>query len=171
MHITPAVRRAVVAVALVLPALVAAACGGEAPSPSPSPAAVIPANPCSVVSAADVVAAVGGSATAGRVNGDGACSFDLSGPVHAAPDGKTPGRIDVSFATEHALAKDQQAVLGDAVNVVDALGTDAWYALGAVHAQVAGGEVVVRAVWFGTVDDAVAQAGVVALTKAILAHL
>jgi len=61
--------------------------GPSATSPSATAGSVIPADPCSVVSAADIEAAFGGTSTAARIDGDGNCSFDVSGTVHAGGTG------------------------------------------------------------------------------------
>lgn len=163
-------RAAARAAAFVL-VIVVAACGPQAPTASPSPASVIPADPCSVVDAADVQAAFGGTSTPGRISGDGACSFDVTGPVHAAPTGSSSGRVDISFADAHTPSADQKGVLGDSVEVVDGLGADAWWMPRTLHVEVPGGELVVKGTWFGSLDDAILLDDTKTLANAILGRL
>ncbi len=164
------------ALALLL-AVLLAACGGStasgpaAASPSATAGSVIPADPCSVVSAADIEAAFGGTSTAARIDGDGNCSFDVSGTVHAGGTGESPATVRVSFAREHAAYDTQVAVLGDRVTRADGLGTDAWFMLGGLHAAVAGGELVIVGVWLDGYDQAIIQRDTIALAKVILARL
>ena len=158
-------------------AVLLAACGGStapgpaAASPSATAGSAIPADPCSVVSAADIEAAFGGTSTAARIDGDGNCSFDVSGTVHAGGIGDAPATVRVSFAREHAVYDTQVAVLGDRVTRADGLGTDAWFMLGGLHAAVPGGELVIVGVWLDGYDQAIIQRDTIALAKAILARL
>jgi len=62
-------------------------------------------------------------------------------------------------------------LFGDAVTKVDGLGTDAWYALTAVHAKIAGGELVVSGAGLGNFNRDTLKADAITLAKTILAHL
>ena len=62
-------------------------------------------------------------------------------------------------------------LFGDAVTKVDGLGTDAWYALTAVHAKIAGGEIAVAGLWVGNFNRDTLKADTITLTKTILARL
>jgi len=62
-------------------------------------------------------------------------------------------------------------IFGDAVTKVDGLGTEAWYGLTAVHAKIAGGELVVSGFWVGNFSRDTPKADTITLAKTILAHL
>ena len=130
-----------------------------------------PSDPCSVVTRAEVEAAFGGSSTAGTIDENGKCAFDVSGAIHAGPKPVVPGSVAVSFGNAFTNYDRAKVVLGDAITKVDGLGTDAWYGLTAVHAKVAGGELVVAGFWVGTFDRDILKTDTITLTKAILGHL
>ena len=54
---------------------------------------------------------------------------------------------------------------------MDGLGTDAWYGLTAVHAQIAAGELVVGGLWVGNFDRSILTADTISLAKIILPRL
>jgi hypothetical protein len=124
-----------------------------------------------VVTKADVEAAFGGSSTAGKIDENGKCAFDVSGAIHAGPKPVVPGSVAVSFGDTFTSYDRAKLVFGDAIMKVDGLGTDAWYGLTAVHAKVAGGELVVAGFWVGTFNRDTLKADTITLTKAILGHL
>jgi hypothetical protein len=130
-----------------------------------------PSDPCSVVTKADVEAAFGGSSTAGTIDENGKCAFEVSGAIHAGPKPVVPGSVAVSFGDTFDSYDRAKVVFGDAITKVDGLGTDAWYGLTAVHAKVAGGELVVAGFWVGTFNRDTLRADTITLTKAILGHL
>lgn len=152
----------------------------SAPADTASPAAstgagtgsgVIPDDPCSVVTRADVEAAFGGSSSDGAIDEDGACAFQVSGSVHAGKTGSTPGYVGVSFSDEFQTYEDEKVVLGDGVTKVEGLGTEAWFALSAVHAKIAGGELVVGGVWVGDFNRDTLKADTITLAEAILSRV
>jgi hypothetical protein len=188
------------AIGAVLVASIVAACGGgtsatssgaassaasSAPASSPTDATASaaastgtgagsganPSDPCSLVTRADVEAAFGGSPTAGKIDENGTCAFDVSGTIHAGPNAGVPGTVGVSFGRKFDPYDTAKLLFGDAVTKVDGLGTEAWYGLAAVHAKIAGGELVVGGFWVGNLDKAVIQKDTITLAKAILAHL
>lgn len=124
-----------------------------------------------MVTKADVEAAFGGSSSAGTIDENGRCSFDVSGTIHAGPNAGIPGIVGISFGDEFSTYDTEKFLFGDAVTKVDGLGTDAWYALTAVHAKIAGGEIVVGGLWVANIDKAIVQKDTITLAKAILAHL
>jgi hypothetical protein len=152
----------------------AAASSSPASSAAPSSAAsvaagTLPGDPCSVVTAADVEAAFGGTSSAGAVK-DGVCEFQVTGQMTAGkPD--VPFAVRVGFVTTFTPYATIKGTMGDAVTQVNGLGTDAWVALGVVHAQVAGGALEVTGLGVGTFDPAALGAEKVALTKTVLGHL
>lgn len=131
----------------------------------------IPADECSVVTKADVEAAFGGSSSAGTIDENGHCTFDVSGTIHAGPNAGLPGTVGVSFGDKFDPYDTAKFLFGDAVTKVDGLGTEAWYGLTAVHAKIPGGELVVGGLWVANVDKAIVEKDTITLAKAILAHL
>jgi hypothetical protein len=131
----------------------------------------IPADECSVVTKADVEAAFGGSSSAGTIDENGHCTFSVSGTIHAGPNAGVPGTVGVSFGDKFDPYDTAKFLFGDAVTKVDGLGTEAWYGLTAVHAKIAGGELVVGGLWVANVDKAIVEKDTITLAKAILAHL
>jgi hypothetical protein len=152
----------------------ASAAASAAPSTAPSTAAsgatgTIPSDPCSVVTAADIEAAFGGSSTAGVVN-SGACEFQITGQMTAGkPD--SPFLVRIGFVTMFSSFDTIKAAMGDAVTQVTSLGTPAWIALGIIHAQVAGGSLEVAALGIGTFDHTMLDTEQLAITKTVLGHL
>lgn len=134
-------------------------------------AGAVPSDPCSVVTKADVEAAFGGSSSAGKIDENGSCAFEVSGTIHAGPNASVPGSVGVSFGDTFDSYDRARVVFGDAITNVDGLGTDAWYGLSAVHAKIAGGELVVAGFWVGNFNRDTLKADTITLTKAILAHL
>ena len=151
-----------------------------ASSPPSSPAASTgtsagtganPSDECSVVTRADVEAAFGGTSSAGKIDENGHCAFEVSGTIHAGPNVSVPGFVGVSFGDTFDPYETAKMLFGDAVTKLDGLGTDAWYALTAVHAKVAGGELVVSGLWVGNFNRDTLKADTITLTKTILAGL
>jgi hypothetical protein len=141
-------------------------------SPAPSTGSgAIPSDPCSVVTAADVEAAFGGSSSAGKVDENGACVFEVSGTIHAGPNESVPGDVRVSFSDEFTTYERAKVVFGEGVSKVDGLGTEAWYALNAAHARIAGGELVVGATWVGNFNRETLTTDTIALAKTILSRV
>jgi hypothetical protein len=136
-----------------------------------STTAGIPSDPCSVVQKADVEAAFGGSSSAGKIDENGACVFDVSGKLKAGGPGPVPVGVSVSFTDSYETYAREKVVFGDAVTKIDGLGSEAWYALTALHVQIPGGELVVDGLGVGDFDKAVMQQSTVDLGKAVLAHL
>jgi hypothetical protein len=170
------------AIGVLLAAAILAACGGGATTtPGASSGVVastgtgthtgaIPSDQCSVVTRADVEAAFGGSSSAGKIDENGHCAFEVSGTIHAGPNVSVPGFVGVSFVDRYTIYDTAKLLFGDAVTKVDGLGTDAWYALTAVHAKVAGGELVVSGLWVGNFNRDTLKADTITLAKTILAR-
>ena len=131
----------------------------------------IPSDECSVVTRADVEAAFGGSSSVGKIDENGHCTFEVSGTIHAGPNASVPGSVLVSFGDTFDPYDTAKRLFGDAVTKVDGLGTDAWYALTAVHAKIAGGEIAVAGLWVGNFNRDTLKADTITLTKTILARL
>jgi hypothetical protein len=131
----------------------------------------IPSDECSVVTKADVEAAFGGSTSAGRIDENGHCTFDVSGTIHAGPNVSVPGTVGVSFSDKYTVYDTARMLFGDTVTKVDGLGTEAWYGLTAVHAKIAGGELVVAGFWVGDFNRDTITRDTITLAKAILARL
>ena len=120
---------------------------------------------------ADVEAAFGGSSSVGKIDENGHCTFEVSGTIHAGPNASVPGSVLVSFGDTFDPYDTAKMLFGDAVTKVDGLGTDAWYALTAVHAKIAGGEIAVAGLWVGNFNRDTLKADTITLTKTILARL
>jgi hypothetical protein len=123
------------------------------------------------VTAADVEAAYGGTSSPGKLDENGHCAFEVSGNIHAGPNQGLPGEIGVSFTDRWTTFETAKLLFGDAVTKVDGLGTEAWFALKALHVKIAGGEFAIGALWIANVDQAIIQKDTVTLAKTILAHL
>jgi hypothetical protein len=131
----------------------------------------IPSDECSAVTKADVEAAFGGSSSAGKIDENGHCAFEVSGTIHAGPNASVPGSVGVSFGDKYTIYDTAKMLFGDAVTKVDGLGTEAWYGLTAVHAKIAGGELVVTGFWVGNFNRDTLKADTITLAKTILANL
>jgi hypothetical protein len=131
----------------------------------------LPSNECSPVTAADVEAAYGGTSSPGKLDEHGHCAFEVSGNIHAGPNQGIPGEVGVSFNDRWTTFETAKLLFGDAVTKVDGLGTDAWFALHALHVKIAGGEFAIGALWIANVDKAIIQKDTVTLAKSILTHL
>ena len=131
----------------------------------------IPSNQCSVVTKADVEAAFGGSSTAGKIDENGHCVFEVSGAIHAGPNAGIPGTVSVDFIDRYTTFDDAKFLFGSEVSKVDGLGADAWYGLRAVHAKIAAGELVVGGFWVGNFDRSTIQKDTITLAKTILPRL
>ncbi len=131
----------------------------------------LPSNECSPVTAADVEAAYGGTSSPGKLDENGHCAFEVSGNIHAGPNQGLPGEIGVSFNDRWTTFETAKLLFGDAVTKVDGLGTEAWFALHALHVKIAGGEFAIGALWIANVDKAIIQKDTVTLAKTILTHL
>ena len=165
-----------------VPATGSTPAGGSSAAASAAPAAsgpaaasagsgTIPSNQCAPVTAADVEAAYGGTSTPGKLDENGHCAFEVSGNIHAGPNSGLPGEIGVSFNDRWTTFETAKLLFGDAVTKVDGLGTDAWFALKALHVKIAGGEFAIAALWIANVDQAIIQKDTVTLAKTILTHL
>jgi hypothetical protein len=77
----------------------------------------------------------------------------------------------VSFGDKYTIYDTAKMLFGDTVTKVDGLGTEAWYGLTAVHAKIAGGELVVSGLWVGNFNRDTIRTDTITLAKTILAHL
>ena len=105
-----------------------------------------------------------------KIDENGHCAFEVSGTIHAGPNVSVPGFVGVSFVDRYTIYDTAKMLFGDAVTKVDGLGTEAWYALTAVHAKVAGGELVVSGLWVGNFNRDTLKADTITLAKTILAR-
>jgi hypothetical protein len=156
------------------PANAASSPGASSPAASTGTGTGTGANPsdeCSVVTRADVEAAFGGSSSAGKIDENGHCAFEVSGTIHAGKVASVPVVVGVSFGDRYTIYDTAKMLFGDAVTKVDGLGTDAWYGLTAVHAKIAGGELVVSGAGLGNFNRDTLEADAITLAKTILARL
>jgi hypothetical protein len=132
------------------------------------------ADMCTVVSAADVKAAYGGDVAAGTKNesaGNG-CDFQITGTTNAGAVSDPGLTTSVSYnGGWHDFATEKK-VMGDGIEEVTGLGTDAWVALGVLHFKVKGNvDIAIASISFGNVDKTVVRKDAEALAKVILAKL
>lgn len=131
--------------------------GPSSPGSSPgsghkAPSKAILADPCSIVTVAEVQSVYGGKVTAEGLD-DGSCSFDIAGQAKAGTS-VAGGAFAVSFEDDFIEYSKAKVVFGDAVQEVNGLGTPAIFALGFIHAKVGEGEIVVGGVFVGDYDRA-----------------
>lgn len=179
-------RRTSLATLVLAAALVIASCSGAAaPAPGGStssgpsstggpassaghkaPSKAILADPCSIVTVADVQGVYGGQVTAKGLD-DGSCRFEIEGQAKAGKS-VAAGEFAVSFEDEFVEYNKAKVVFGEGVQQVDGLGTPALSALGFVHAKVGAGEIVVGGVFVGDYDRAKLAEEHIEMTKLLL---
>ncbi len=148
--------------------------GSAAPSAAGSSSnAGNPADSCTVATKADVEAAFGGTSTVGKSGDYGVCTFDVSGALKAGNPGDSPLGLRVFFDKKYISYATIKPIQGDKVVQVDGVGTEAYYTAetGLLHVQVPGGMLTVGGTNFSALDKAALQGSMVALGKAIVAHL
>lgn len=142
--------------------------GGASSGGHAAPSKAILANPCLIVTVADVQAVYGGQVTQLPPDKDEpGCSFEIEGQAKA---GKSiaAGEFGVSFDDEYIDYAKAKVVFGDAVQPVDGLGTPAVTSLGFIHAKVGAGEIIVGGVFVGDYDREKLAQEHIEMTKLLL---
>ena len=148
----------------------AAASGAAASSQPAAAGGTFPADPCKLVTLADVSAVYGGSVKALGPDENGACSFEIEGKAKAGASAAA-GEFAVSFGHSFSPYETAKMLFGDGVTKVDGLGTEAYSFGGFIHAKVGDGDLVVGGVWVGNYDRALLAAETAEMTKLLLSRL
>jgi hypothetical protein len=140
---------------------------------SPLPAAgggTLPADPCKLVTAADVSSIYGGKVKALGLDANGACPFEIEGKAKAGQSAAA-GEFAVSFGDTFTSYDTAKKLFGSGVTKVEGLGTDAYSVGGFIHAKVGTGDLVVGGVWVGDYDRALLATETAEMAKLLLGRL
>ena len=151
----------------------ATAAAATTASASPQPAAgggTFPADPCKLVTAADVSSIYGGNVKALGLDDSGSCRFEIEGKAKAGQSAAA-GEFAVKFGDSWSSYETIKKLFGSGVTKVDGLGTEAYSIGGFIHAQVGTGDLVVGGVWVGDYDRALLGTEDVAMAKLLLGRL
>ena len=129
-----------------------------------------PADPCKLVTAADVTAVYGGSVKALGLDEHNACPFEITGKAKAGTSAAA-GEFAVSFSDRWTSYDTAVKLFGTGVTKVDGLGTEAYSVGGFIHAQVGTGALVVGGVWVGDYDRALLATEDAEMAKLLLGRL
>ena len=152
------------------PAASGAASSAAASSQPAAGGGTFPADPCKLVTAADVSAVYGGSVKALGLDEHGACPFEITGKAKAGQS-VAAGEFAVSFSDRWTSYETATKLFGSGVTKVDGLSTEAYSVGGFIHAQVGTGSLVVGGVWVGDYDRALLASEAVEMTKLLLGRL
>ena len=157
------------------PASGAPAPSAAAPSAAASaqPAAgggTLPADPCKLVTAADVTSIYGGNVKALGLDANGACPFEIEGKAKAGQSAAA-GEFAVSFGDSWTSYDTAKKLFGSGVTKVEGLGTEAYSVGGFIHAKVGTGDLVVGGVWVGDYDRALLATETAQMAKLLLGRL
>jgi hypothetical protein len=147
-----------------------AASSAGAPSQPAAGGGTFPADPCKLVTAADVTAVYGGSVKALGLDEHGACPFEITGKAKAGQSAAA-GEFAVSFGDRWSSYETAKKLFGSGVTKVDGLGTEAYSIGGFIHAQVGTGDLVVGGVWVGDYDRALLATEDAEMAKLLLGRL
>lgn len=125
---------------------------------------------CDIVKVEDVTAIYGGNVKALGAGENGACNFEIEGKAKAG-ESAAAGEFAVSFGDSWSSYDKVKVVFGDSVTKIEGLGTDAYSALGFIHAKAGAGELVVGGVWIGNYDRAKLADETFEMTKLLLGRL
>lgn len=130
----------------------------------------LPADPCKLVTLADVSSIYGGSVKALGLDDNGACAFEITGKATAGTSAAA-GEFAVSFGDTWSTYDTVNMLFGSGVAKIDGLGTDAYSIGGFIHAKVGEGELVVGGVWVGDYDRALLATEAAEMAKLLLGRL
>jgi len=108
----------------------------------------LPADPCKLVTAADVSSIYGGNVKALGLDDNGSCAFEITGKAKAGQSAAA-GEFAVSFGDSFTSYDTAKKLFGNGVTKVEGLGTEAYSAGGFIHSKVGAGDLVVGGVWVG----------------------
>ena len=132
--------------------------------------AALTGGPCDRVTAADVQQAFGGTVGSGVEDPENGCAYDVSGALKAGTvTPPNPYLVRVSWQDEFTDLANAKEVFGDDIEVVDGLGTVAYFGAGAIHAQVPQGDQIITAIGLGDLDPDLVHQSMVDLEKILLA--
>ncbi len=126
--------------------------------------------PCALVTTDDVAAAFGGDADGGRADGNGGCTFSLSGDTVFGDLAGAAVEVHVMLSPDGYLSVDEQSAVLPDLEAISGLGDEAWYTAfnRELHIDLGGTDLIV----IGAPGDAVAgRDAVLALGRAILVRL
>jgi hypothetical protein len=147
-----------------------AAAASAAASAQPAAGGTFPADPCKLVTAADVSSIYGGSVKALGLDENGACPFEITGKAKAGQSAAA-GEFAVSFGDQWSSYDTAKLLFGSGVTKVDGLGTEAYSVGGFIHSKVGTGDLVVGGVWVGDYDRALLATETAAMAKLLLGRL
>lgn len=148
-----------------------AAAASAAGSPQPATGGgTLPADPCKLVTAADVSSIYGGTVKALGLDEHGSCPFEITGKAKAGQSAAA-GEFAVSFGDNWTSYDTATKLFGSGVTKVEGLGTDAYSFGGFIHAKVGTGDLVVGGVWVGTYDRALLATEAAEMAKLLLGRL
>lgn len=136
----------------------------------------VPDDACSVVSDADVKKLFGGEVepVENTDEEDNSCSFSVTRATGLKADyaADTPQIVSITFDDGYIPYAEERAAMGDAVNPVEGLGSEAWIGLGAIHVDLGEENELVVTTTFGEIyDPTVIEAERYALAKMVLSRL
>jgi hypothetical protein len=146
--------------------------GGSGSSGAKSP----PDDACSVVSDTDIKDIFGGDVelVPNDDDEDNSCSFSVTNANGLVEDyaATTPQIVSITFDEGWISYAEEKAAMGDAVDQVDGLGSEAWIGLGAIHVDLGEDNEMVTTTIFGAIyDPTVIEGERYALTKLVLSRL
>jgi hypothetical protein len=130
----------------------------------------LPADPCKLVTAADVGSVYGGTVKALGLGDNGACAFELTGKAKAGKPAAA-GEFAVSFGDTFTSYDTATKLFGKGVTKVEGLGTEAYSVGGFIHAKVGSGDLVVGGVWVGDYVRALLATEDAEIAKLLLGRL
>jgi len=129
-----------------------------------------PADPCKLVTLADVSSIYGGAVKSLGLDENGACRFEIEGKAKAGTS-VAAGEFAVSFGDSFSPYETAKKLFGDGVVKIDGLGTEAYSFGGFIHAKVGTGDLIVGGVWVGDYDRAALASETAEMAKLLLGRL
>jgi hypothetical protein len=151
-----------------------AAASGD--SSGPSDAKQVPDDACSVITDTDIKELFGGDVepVENDDDDDNSCSFSVTKAkgLNADYAADTPQIVSVTFDDGYIGYDEEHAAMGDAVDKVEGLGSEAWIGLGAIHVDLGDENELVLTTVFGEIyDPTVIEGERYALAKLVLSRL
>ena len=136
----------------------------------------VPDDACSVITDTDIKALFGGEVepVENDDDDDNSCTFSVTKANGLVEDyaATTPQIVGITFDDGYITYDEELAAMGDAVDKVEGLGSEAWIGLGAIHVDLGDDNELVVTTIFGAIYDPVVIAGErYALAKMVLARL
>ena len=136
----------------------------------------VPDDACSVVSDTDIKDLFGGEVepVPSDDDDDNSCSFSVTKANGLLQDyaATTPQIVSITFDDGYIGYDEEHQAMGDAVDKVEGLGSEAWLGLGAIHIDLGDdNELVVSTVFGAIYDVAVIEGERYALAKMVLSRL